>query len=297
MEIVLFGTSSMVPTSERNHSATLLSYKEEKILIDCGEGTQRQFRKVKISPMKLSKILITHWHGDHILGLPGLIQTLGANDYAKELMIFGPKGTKKKFDTMFDFFVHRSKKIKYKVVEVEEGFVFENENYRIEASAMEHSTKTLAYAFIEKPKRRVNMDYVRKKGLKEGPIIKKLQEGKDVSHEGVKVKAKDATYMEEGKKFVIVTDTVPCSNAVKIAKDADILFCEATFLEDLKDKAKEFKHMTAKQAATIAKKANVKRLVLTHFSQRYKDTKGHAKEAKEIFENTVIGNDFQEFLL
>ena len=297
MNIILLGTSSMVPTKDRNHSAALLSYEKEKILIDCGEGTQRQLRKAKISAMKITKILITHWHGDHVLGLPGLLQTMGAGEYNKILEIYGPKGSKEKFEKMFDFFVHRSKRIKYKVMEVGDGKFFENKHYSLEALSLDHSTPTLAFSFIEKDKIKINMDYLRNKGLHSGPSIKNLQEGKDLIHEGKKIRVKDATTIVKGKKIVLVTDTAYCANAVKISKNADILFSEATFLNELKDKAKDYKHMTAKEAGTLAKKAKVSKLILIHFSQRYKNVKGHVDEAKTVFANTEAGKDFQEFNL
>ncbi|MDP3918882.1 MAG: ribonuclease Z [Nanoarchaeota archaeon] len=296
MEVVLLGTSSMVPTKERNHFASLISYRDEKILIDCGEGTQRQIRKAGISPMKITRILISHWHGDHILGLPGLLQTIAQQDYNKEIMIYGPKGTKKNFDNMFNFFIAHDK-LKYKVIEIEEGKFFDNKYFELVAMPLEHGTKTLGYALIEKDKKKIIMSYVRKQGLKEGPIMKRLQEGKDITHNGKKILASKATVKVLGKKIVFITDTVMCNNTVKLAKNADLLFCEATFIEEEKNKAKEFLHLTAKQAATIAKKAKAQKLVLYHFSQRYKNVKAHVEEAKKVFNNVTAGEDLEEFEL
>jgi ribonuclease Z len=296
MEVTLLGTTSMVPTADRNHSGILVSYRDEKILIDCGEGTQRQIRKAKISPMKIKKILITHWHGDHVLGLPGLMQTLARGDYSQNLEIYGPKNTKKFIEKMFAFFTPISTKIKYKVTEIkEEGIFFENDWFQLEAIKVDHNTETLAYSIIEKDKRKINKDFLEKKQIKSGPHIRKLQEGKDIVYKGIKIKAKDATFKEKGKKVAIVMDTKTCKEAVKIAKNADLFICEATLLEDLKEMAKEYHHLTAKQAAEIAKKAKVKKLVLTHISQRYKNDKGHQKEAKEVFKDVIVGRDLQKF--
>jgi ribonuclease Z len=297
MEIVMLGTSSMVPTRDRNHSAILLSYKDEKILVDCGEGTQRQFRKAGISPAKITKILLTHWHGDHILGLPGLMLTLGAFGYTgKTLEIYGPKGTKENVQKMFDFFIHR-KIVNYKVIEVDQGLFFEDENFSLESTPLEHCIDARGYAFIEKDKRKIKMDILRKKGIKEGPIIKKLQSGIDIEYMGKKIKVKDVTEPIKGKKVTFVFDSKKCESAIKLAKNSDILICESTYLHDMKDIAKERGHMTAKEAAQIAKKAKVKKLVLTHFSQRYKDVEILEKEAKEIFQNTVAGKDLMKFVL
>jgi ribonuclease Z len=296
MEVTLLGTSSMIPTAERNHSGSLLSYKNEKILVDCGEGIQRQFRKAKISPTKITRILITHWHGDHVLGLPGLMLTLAANNYNKTLQIYGPKGTKNNIKKMFDFFILRNI-VKYKITEVEEGTFFEDDIFILEVLPLEHGVKTLAYAFTEKDRRKINMDYLRKKDVTAGPVIKDLQKGKDIIVNGNKIKAKDATTLVKGKKVAFVSDTRKCPNAVKIAKNADILICESTYLHELKEQAKERGHMSAKEAAQVAKQAKVKKLILTHFSQRYKNVKVLEDEARVTFKNVIAGKDLMEIVL
>ncbi|MBN2112208.1 MBL fold metallo-hydrolase, partial [Candidatus Woesearchaeota archaeon] len=141
MEIVFLGTSCMVPTKERNHSAFFLSYKAEGILFDCGEGTQRQLKIAGIKPQKVTKILLTHWHGDHVLGLPGLIQTLGASEYSKTLEIYGPKGTSKHIKAMFEAFVF-DKPFEMKVKEVAGGKFFENADFILEAKPLKHGIAT-----------------------------------------------------------------------------------------------------------------------------------------------------------
>lgn len=294
MEITLLGTSSMVPTQERNHSAALLSYKGENILIDCGEGTQRQFRKAKISAMKITKILISHWHGDHILGLPGLFLTLGSQGYAGSLEIYGPKGTKKFVQDLFSFFIQQNK-ISYTVTEVGEGVFFENEDFQLEAIELEHSTRCLGFSFVEKNKRRVDMQALKKIGVRAGPELKKLKDGKDIVLQGKKISAKKYTQLSLGKKVSFVNDTRMCNNAVVLAKKADLLFCESTYLHDMVDTAEKRGHMTAKQAAQVAKRAKVGRLVLIHFSQRYADLSLFEKEAKKVFSHVSIGRDFLRF--
>ena len=161
LKVVFLGTGSMMPTERRNHVATLLSYKSDNILIDCGEGTQRQFRIAKINPTNITKILISHWHGDHVLGLPGLLQTLEKNKYNKVLEIYGPKGTKNYFKNMFKWFAC-GLNIKYKIIEVNSKIVFKNDDYKIEAIKLDHNIECLGYSFIEKDKRRIDMDYVKK---------------------------------------------------------------------------------------------------------------------------------------
>lgn len=294
MEVILLGTSSMVPTEDRNHSGALLSYKSENILIDCGEGTQRQIRKAKFSAMKITKILISHWHGDHVLGLPGLFLTLGTQGYDKELEIYGPKGSKVYLDYMMKMFNAREI-VKYKVTEVEGGIFFENDDFVLEAVKLKHTGTTLGYSFCEKDKRRLYMEKLKKVGVKEGPILKDLQNGKDIVVNGKKIKFKDYTYLAKGKKVTFISDTLKCNEAVKLAKGSNCLFSESSFLEENKDLAKERKHMTALQAGEMAKKAKVERLVLMHYSQRYKDVSVFEKEARKVFKNTVAGKDLMTF--
>ena len=287
----------MVPTADRNHSAILLSYKAEKILVDCGEGTQRQLRVAKISACKITKILITHWHGDHVLGLPGLMQTLIAHEYNKELEIYVPKGTKANFQKMFDFFVLRGHQIKYKVVEVGSGKFFESEDFELHSFNVKHGTRARGYSFVEKDKRKINLAYLKKYGLKQHPVLKDLQLGKDIEWKGKKIKARLATKPIFGKKVSIVLDTAYFVELVKAVKGADVLISESNYLEDLKDVAAERKHMTAKQAATLAKKAKVKALYLTHFSQRYNSLKPFLDQAKPVFKNTKVAKDFLKVCL
>ena len=294
MEVILLGTSSMIPTEERNHSGALLRYKKENILIDCGEGTQRQFRKAGLSPMKITKILITHWHGDHILGLPGLFLTLRSQGYAHTLEIYGPKGSKEFIQKIMELFITREL-VKYKVIEVDSGIFFENEDFFLEAMQLKHSCLCLGYRFIEKARKKIDMKALKKIGVKEGSHLKQLQKGDDIVYHGKKIKAKNFTTVVPGKKMSFVTDTLPCNEAVKLAKDADIFFCESTYLENMKEQAFERKHMTATQTATLAKKAKVKKLVLIHFSQRYKDLSLFSKEAKKIFSPVLIGKDLHRY--
>jgi ribonuclease Z len=294
IEILFLGTSSMVPTKERNHSGILLSFKGNNILVDCGEGTQRQLKIAKISPSKINKILITHWHGDHVLGLPGLIQTMAASDYDKVLEIYGPKGTKEKFDHMFKAFEFDQNKIEIKIIEIKKGKIFENNDFVLETIELEHGIISLGYNFIEKDRRRIELSKSKKFGLKEGPLLGKLQEGKSITFNNKKIKPNDVSYIVEGKKISFVLDTLVCKNAYLLAKNADLLISEATFKSELEERGEEYNHMTAKQAASIANKSNVKDLVLTHISARYKDGKEVEEDARDVFENVRCAYDFMK---
>lgn len=296
MKLVTLGTSAMVPTVERNHSANLLIYKNEGILVDCGEGTQRQFRYAKLKPTKITRLFITHWHGDHILGLPGLFQTLQAMEYTKTLHIYGPKGTKQYIKKLFDFFVPSEKMIKHEVHEVKDGVVLETPEFTIESKKLDHNPLTYGYRFKEKDKLRIKKDMLKKYKIK-GKIIKDLQEGKDIVWEGKKLSNKKMTYGTKGKVISFVFDTGYCENAIKLAKDADILLIESSLGKDQEEKAKKWNHLTSEMAAKIAKKAKVKKMILTHISQRYKTTNELVKQAKKIFPKTVVAKDLQVFEL
>jgi len=294
IELTFLGTSQAVPTASRNHTAVLLRYQDEMILIDCGEGTQRQFRKARINPCKLTRILITHWHGDHILGLPGLLQTLVLNNYNKTLQIYGPPGTQRFLETLLKMFIFVGD-IKIKIQEVREGIFYANNNFILEAHNLEHTCPCLGYIFKETDKRKINLVAVKKLGLKPGPELGKLQSGQSINHEGRLIKPEEVSFVKQGKKIAFVFDTAICKSCEKTAKDADLLICEATYLNELKDKAAEYKHMTSVQAATLAKKSKVKKLFLTHISQRYEhESEKILKEAKKIFKNSFLAEDLMK---
>ncbi|MBM3200055.1 ribonuclease Z [Candidatus Woesearchaeota archaeon] len=295
IQLTFLGTASMVPTKERNHVAALLTYDGENILIDCGEGTQRQLRIAEVSPTKISKILISHWHGDHVLGLPGLMYSLAACEYNDTLKIYGPKGAKEFMHHLMKGFAYKDQ-ISYEVIEVGDGVFFENKEFKLEAKALTHTAPCLGFAFIEKDKRNIDVDYLKKNhDLSKHPILKDLQAGKDITWKGKVIKADKATRVTKGKKVSFVSDTAYCQAAVDLCKDADLVVCEATYLADLEDKAEEYRHLTASMAADIAKKAKAKRLVLTHFSQRYRSVKEIESEAKKVFKNSSCAEDFLSF--
>ncbi|MBI2498974.1 ribonuclease Z [Candidatus Woesearchaeota archaeon] len=295
MKITFLGTSAMVPTKERNHPGILINYDRENILLDCGENTQRQLKFINFSPSKITRLLISHWHGDHILGIPGLIQTLGANNYEKTLEIYGPKNSKIFIKKIMNSFLLKDK-IKYKVHEVN-GKFFENEDFYLEAAYLKHSAPCLSFSLIEKPKRRMNLKYLKKFNLTKHPLLGELQKGKDIVYNNKKIKAKDSTFLIKGKKITYLSDTILDNSCIKAAKDSDLLIAESTFANDLKEKAKKYQHLTAEQAALIAKKSKSKKLILTHFSQRYKNLDILEKEAKKIFKNTILAKDFMNIIL
>lgn len=294
MEIVFLGTSSMVPTKERNQSAVFITYKNEGILVDCGEGTQKQFKIAGIPLPKVTKILISHWHGDHVLGLPGLLQTLGSSTTDHRMQVFGPRGTKEQFVHMQKAFYmeDNNNRLALEVNDVEKEIVFENEDFYIEAKRLQHSVPCLGYSIVEKDKIHINVSAAKKLGLPEGPLLGQLQEGKTVAWKGKQIKPDEVTYKTKGKKVTVIMDTELCNSAVELAKGADVLICESTYANDLEEKAASYKHMTAGQAAMIANKADVGRLVLTHFSQRYISTQPLEDDARVTFDKATCAKDF-----
>jgi ribonuclease Z len=272
INITFLGTSSGVPTISRNHISILLNYKEENILIDCGEGTQRQFRKAKLNPCKLTRLLITHFHGDHTFGLPGLFQTLSLNKYQKTLHIYGPVGTKNFISKVFDTFIH-SERIKYEVHEVNGRFL-ETKDFFLSALVLDHDAPCNGYIFQEKDKLRIDKSKLKKLRIPNSKVISNLTQAKNIKINNKIIKYKDITFKEKGKKISFIFDTKVCNNAKKLAKDSDLSIIESTFLESSKDGkrlAKEYRHLTASEAAEIAKRQKVKKLVLTHISQRYEN--------------------------
>ncbi|MBI4983521.1 ribonuclease Z [Candidatus Woesearchaeota archaeon] len=281
----------MQPTKKRNHPSFLLRYSSENILFDCGEGTQRQIRIAGLKPAKITRLLISHWHGDHVFGIPGLLSSMGVDQYGQKLHIYGPKGSKKYLDHLLHSFAANAI-IELDVHEVEAGIFFENENFRLEAQPLKHSSTCIGFSFVEKDKLRINISRATKLGLKEGPVLGKLQQGQDVVFKGKKITSKEVTDVVKGKKISYVADTVPCEGANKLAQNADLLISEGTHLSDLQDKSEKFMHLTVKNAALIASENNAKKLIITHISPRYKSTADIVTEARTYFDNTIVAEDF-----
>lgn len=293
MEIVFLGTSCMVPTKDRNHVSIFIKHLSEGFLIDCGEGTQRQLKIADISPTKISKILLTHWHGDHVLGLPGLLQTLNSSEFDKKLTIYGPKGTLKSFEYMFKAFSFNLN-FEHEIIEIKKDTIIDLKNILIDVKKLEHKVECLGYSLIEKDRRRIKTNVIKKLNIPDGPLLGKLQNNTSITWNNKIISPKDTTYVVKGKKIAIVLDTIHTNNVNLLAKDADVLICEASYTSELKSKADENMHLTAKDAGLIASRNNVKKLILTHLSQRYKTPETILDDVKIIFENSKIAYDFMK---
>jgi ribonuclease Z len=299
MEITFLGTSTSAPTKTRNHPAIHAKFLNHNFLWDCGEGTQRQMALAGISPFKISQIFITHVHGDHLLGIGGLIQTQGFLGRKDKLTIFGPKGIKKYVD-FFAGWEYSFHEYEIEVREIKDGLVYEDEDFVMRAFKADHNQcPDYGYIFEEKVEVNLDKEKLRKMGLEGNPACRELKENGRVVWRGKTVLLKDVSKpVRKGLKIVYTGDSKPCEEIAKAAKDADLLISESTVGEELKEKAHDYGHMTAKDAARIAKKAGVKRLILTHISPRYdEDPKILEKEARTIFKNTDIANDFMSIEL
>ena len=296
MKLVFLGTSAMVPTKERNVQSLYIDYNGDGILLDCGEGTQRQITLAGLNAQKIKTILISHWHGDHVSGLIGLIQTMGGIEKPFTLEVYGPIGTKEKMQHLLNS-CYFDQRINIKIHEINpeklETF-FENDDFMLQAIKLKHSIPCLGYNFIEKDKIKIDTKKVKAKGLKEGKWLQKIQKGESVKVKDKTIKPEDISFTIKGKKVSIIMDTAFNPNLILLSKDADLLISESVFAADLQELATKYKHMTSKDAATIAKQANVKKLILTHFSQRYKTIKPVLDDARSVFKNVVAAQDFMQ---
>ncbi len=295
MRIVVLGSGAAIPSPERGLTSIALRYEGDVFLFDCGEGTQRQMMKYKISYSKVKMILISHLHGDHIFGIPGLLHTLSLDDTPRSepLIVVGPPGTSKRIRELI------GKEIPFmQIEEIDEGWSLDFGNSVISAFRTKHSEKmiSLGYIFQEKEGLRFDKEKCEKFGIK-GTMFKILENEKEIKIDGKLLKLKDLTYKKEGRKIVVSGDTAYSKDIAKHAKNADVLFHEATFLEDMRKKAEEDFHSTAGDAAKVAKEANAKQLVLYHIGNRYKDENEILQEAKKVFVDVKVAHDGMEVLI
>ena len=300
IELTFLGTGSAVPTKRRNHPAMLLKYKDENILVDCGEGAQRQFRKAGKNPCKVTRVLITHWHGDHVFGLPGLLNTLALSGYSGELEIYGPKGTRGWVSKYYDLIGKRSfESLKLRVSEVGDGVVFEEGGYFVESRKVEHDCPAVAYVFVVREKLRVDKEKLARLKVS-GAVVGKLARGEKVEVDGKVVDGSKLLYKEEERRVAFVMDTRDCGGAREIARDADLLVIESTYSAAESEELRTSRaHLSSIEAAEIGKDCGVKSLALVHLSQRYEGIpKVIRDEAKGVFgDGVLVPEDLDEVVL
>lgn len=291
-DLVILGSSSQVPTRFRNHGAYLLRWNGESFLFDPGEGTQRQFIYANIAPTCITRIFISHFHGDHCLGLGSILMRLNLDKVPHAVHCYYPGRFKEHFDRLrFGTVYHNTLNvIEHPVFEA--GVVEERNGFRIEAAFLEHGIENIGWRITESDQRKYDREKLTKAKVK-GPLVRQLEKEGVVEIDGQKVNLNDVSWVRKGDTFSYVVDTRVCPSAKELAKGASLLLCESTYLDAQKELADQHHHLTAKQAAKIAKEAHAKKLVLTHFSSRYQNSSEILKEAKEVFPNSHIAEDFK----
>jgi ribonuclease Z len=294
LSLTFLGTSAARPTVERNVSALALQREGETLLFDCGEGTQRQMMRYGVS-FALSEIFFTHFPADHVLGMIGLVRTLGLQGREEPLRLYGPRGAKQ---VLTNALLLGVEKVPFgvEIQEVKPGVVIgERKGFAITAFATDHGAGSIGYALVEEQRYgKFDPAKARELEIPEGPLWGKLQRGEAVElADGRKLTAESVVGPRRpGRKVVITGDTAPCASVVDAAAGADLLVHEATFGEEEKDRAKETFHSTAREAAQVAKAAQVRKLVLTHLSARYSiSAEELVKEAREVFADVAAAKD------
>jgi len=296
MRIVFLGTGGTYPSKVRNVTSIAVQLPGEVLLFDCGEGTQRQLMSSTVSFMKISKIFVSHLHADHFLGLPGLIQSMSLNGREDPLYVFGPVGTVRNMRMMLSLGYFKSG---FEVIakDLRPGAAIECDGYRVLSASAEHTIPALAYAIEEHPRvGRFDLKKARALGIPEGPLFRRLQEGKPVTVDGRKIAPEMVLGpARPGRKVVYSGDTRPSKEIVRMAKNADVLIHDCTLDSSHIGLARGFGHSTAAQAARVAKRANAGMLFLVHMSPRYEDTAVLEREARAVFRNTVAAKDLMEY--
>ena len=293
MRVWTVGTSSAVPTSDRGLPANLIEFNGERLLFDCGEGTQRTLMSKKLGIMKIDKVFISHWHADHFSGLLGLIQTMELEGRERPLYIYGPPRTEEFTERILDTgYFNRSYDIFAE--DLVEGDEIVGENYKIKPFEVDHGVNALGFSFEEESSKKANKKKMKELGLTNSPKIGKLKQGETINWEGEEIRPEEVIEEMPGRKVVYSGDTAKSENLIQNAEDADLLIHEATCLHEMIEDRKG--HTSALQAAEVAKEASVEKLILTHFSRRYRNNEQVLlEEASEEFEETELAEDGKKF--
>jgi ribonuclease Z len=300
-EILFLGTSASAPSAKRGLAAQIVKHDEYRFLIDCGEGTQRQILQSGIGFKQLTRILLTHGHLDHILGLGGLMSTFMRWEAIEELEIFGGKGTLERVRVLINEVVLRGQKppMMLHFREIGPGTLFEAENFTVTAFPVTHrGPDCLGYLFEEKSRQPFLNDKATELGVPFGPERRLLVDGQAITLTDGRIIAPGDVLgpLQRGTKLMVVGDTGRTDDLLEHARGADALVIESTYLDEEVEMARQFSHMTAKGAAELAVKAGVKQLILTHISRRYRE-KDVLAEAQSIFPKTVVARDFDNFII
>ena len=298
-EILFLGTSASAPSAKRGLSAQIVKHDEFRFLVDCGEGTQRQILQSGTGFKNLTRILLTHGHLDHILGLGGLMSTFMRWEAIDELDIFGGRSTLDRVHDLIYGVVLRGNEapMPLRLNEIKPGLFFETDSFTITAFSVTHrGPDCLGYVFEGRARHPFLADKANELGVPFGPERRDLVAGNEITlPDGRLVKPEDVLGpLQKGVKLVVVGDTGRTDDIFEACRDADALVIESTYLDEEAEMARQFSHLTARQAAELALKANVKKLIITHISRRYRE-KDVLKEAQAIFPNTAVARDFDSF--
>ncbi len=289
IELIALGTSGSTPTIERHLPSFAIIYEGDVLLFDCGEGTQMQLMKFGVNISKIKAIFVSHAHGDHIIGIAGLVRTMSMANRQEPLQIFVPKGYERIIKNLlvFDKAIIR---FNVEIKGIKQGVVYKGKAYSVYAFRLRHSIPTYGYAFKENDKLHFIREKASRLGIR-GRLFSELQKKGKLSVNGRTVSISQLTWLEPGKKIVYATDTRPCASTVKMAYKADVLIHEAAYSSAEQKLATSRRHSTATEAARVAKKAKVKLLLLTHISARHRDASLLEKEARKIFRNSRLAYD------
>ncbi len=294
IEVIVLGTAASKPTKQRGLPSIALRINGDIFLLDCGEGTQRQLLNAGLNPNKIKAVFISHLHGDHWFGIAGLIWSMGLDLRKEDLHVYAPKNFEELFNVL-DKIMNPYRLYKVILHELKEGKVYEDDKIEVTAIRAKHSIESYSFKIKEKDKPpRILKEKLKELGIPEGPHLRKLKKGLPVKLENGRVIYPEQVLGEgvKGKVVVYTGDTAPNEDLINFASNADLLIHEATFGDVEEALARESKHSTARDAAKIAKKANVKMLLLTHISARYSDPSQLLLEAKEEFESVIVAQDF-----
>lgn len=293
-DLTILGCSSQQPTRKRNHGGYLLRWNNEGLLFDPGEGTQRQFIFAEIAPPVVTRIFVSHFHGDHCLGLGSMLMRLNLDKVTHPIHCYYPASGKVYFDRLRYGTIYRENITVIEHPIAKAGIVAQDEQFTIEADFLNHGVDNLAYRITEPDTIKFDKEKLKALGI-HGPIMQELIAKKKIVHNGKEIHLEEVSHIRKGESFSIVMDTRPCAGALNIAKNATMLLCESTYLEEEHDLAKSHNHLTAKEAATLARDACAQELILTHFSARYLDLRPFETEARSIFPNTHTAEDLKQF--
>ncbi len=295
MQIVFLGTSGSWPTPKRNVTAIAVKRGPEVLLFDCGEGTQRQFMLSKLSFMQVTRVFVSHFHGDHFLGLPGMIQSMSMNGRENALEVYGPRGVERLVTDLLSL-GYFTPAFAVTAKELAPGGEVDGGEYVVRAFEAKHTVPALGYVLEEKARPgRFSLEKAKELGIPAGPLYSRLQDGQAVKLGRKTIRPEDVLGPpRRGRKIVYTGDSMPTEELVAIARGADVLIHDATSDAALEEKANRYGHSSSRQAAQVAKEAGVGMLVLTHLSPRYEDPASVFNDAKAVFDRVMLAEDFAE---